>query len=75
MRFELKGFFFAYSQKIDIPESFISPFSLEKLTRLFLEKEVNRGGSRIFLGGGSLVSRSTSTPINRIVFFEEYWLY
>ena len=28
-----------------------------------------RGGSRIFLGGGALVSCSTSTPINRIVFF------
>ena len=39
MRFELK-FFFAYSQKIDIPESVISLFSLEKSTRLFLAKEV-----------------------------------
>ena len=28
-----------------------------------------RGGSRIFLGGGALVSYSTSTPINHIVFF------
>ena len=28
-----------------------------------------RGGSRIFLGGGALVSFSTSTPINHIVFF------
>ena len=28
-----------------------------------------RGGSRIFLGGGALVSCSTSTPINHIVFF------
>ena len=28
-----------------------------------------RGGSRIFLGGGALVSCSTSTPINQIVFF------
>ena len=27
------------------------------------------GGSRIFLGGGALVSSSTSTPINNIVFF------
>ena len=27
------------------------------------------GGSRIFLGGGALVSCSTSTPINHIVFF------
>ena len=29
----------------------------------------SRGGSRIFLGGGALISRSTSTPINHIVFF------
>ena len=29
----------------------------------------NRGGSRIFLGEGALVSCSTSTPINHIVFF------
>ena len=28
-----------------------------------------RGGSRIFLGGGALVSCSTSTPINHIVLF------
>ena len=28
-----------------------------------------RGGSRIFLGGGAVVSCSTSTPINHIVFF------
>ena len=28
-----------------------------------------RGGSKIFLGGGALVSSSTSTPINHIVFF------
>ena len=28
-----------------------------------------RGGSRIFLGEGALVSCSTSTPINHIVFF------
>ena len=28
-----------------------------------------RGGSRIFLGGGALVSCSTSIPINHIVFF------
>ena len=34
-----------------------------------------RGGSRIFLGGGALVSCSTSTPINHIVFFSEYQLY
>ena len=27
------------------------------------------------LGGGALVSCSTSTPINRIVFFAEYQLY
>ena len=29
----------------------------------------NRGGSRIFLGGGALVSCCTSTPINHTVFF------
>ena len=29
----------------------------------------SRGGSRIFLGGGALISCSTSTPINHIVFF------
>ena len=28
-----------------------------------------------FLGGGALVSCSTSTPINHIVFFAEYQLY
>ena len=28
-----------------------------------------------FLGGGALVSCSTSTPINHIVFFSEYQLY
>ena len=36
----------------------------------------HRGGSRIFLGGGALVSCSTSTPINHIyIFFAEYQLY
>ena len=35
-----------------------------KLQRVWI-----RGRSRIFLGGGSLVSCSTSTPINHIVFF------
>ena len=30
--------------------------------------QVRRGGSRIFLGGGALVSCATSTPINHIVF-------
>ena len=36
-----------------------------------------RGGSRIFLGGGGLVSCSTSTPIKHIVFFffAQYQLY
>ena len=29
----------------------------------------SRGGSRIFLGGGALVSCSTSTPINHSFFF------
>ena len=32
-------------------------------------QKVDRGGSRIFLGGGALVSFSTSTPLNYIVFF------
>ena len=38
---------------------------------IFLPRFVwtSRGGSRIFLGGGALVSCSTSTPINHIVFF------
>ena len=38
---------------------------------IFLPRFVwtSRGGSRIFLGGGALVSCSTSTPINYIVFF------
>ena len=31
--------------------------------------------SGFFLGGGALVSCSTSTPINHIVFFAEYQLY
>ena len=30
---------------------------------------LDRGGSRIFLGGGALVSCSASTPINHIFFF------
>ena len=34
-----------------------------------------RDGSRIFLGGGALVSCSTSTPISHIFFFAEYQLY
>ena len=34
-----------------------------------------KGGSRIFLGGGALVSCSTSTPINHSFFFAEYQLY
>ena len=33
---------------------------------MFPHKGVCRGGSRIFLGGGALVSCSTSTPINHI---------
>ena len=36
---------------------------------MFPNKGVCRGGSTIFLGGGALVSCSTSTPINHIVFF------
>ena len=32
-------------------------------------RKKSRGGSRIFLGGGALISCSTSTPINHIVFF------
>ena len=35
----------------------------------WFQKTRPRGGSRIFLGGGPLVSCSTSTPINQIVFF------
>ena len=36
----------------------------------------NRGGSRIFLGGGALVSCCTSAPINHTVFLcAEYQLY
>ena len=36
------------------------------------DKTHNRGGSRIFFrGGGALVSCSTSTPMNHIVFF--FW--
>ena len=38
--------------------------------RLFCWTCINvRGGSRIFLGGGALVSCCTPTPINHIVFF------
>ena len=42
--------------------------------------EVNKNGltgadSGFFLGGGALVSCSTSTPINHIVFFAEYQMY
>ena len=35
------------------------------------ENAATRGGSRIFSGGGALVSCSTSTPINHKVFF--FW--
>ena len=45
-------------------------FSFEFTERFGYETLASvRGGSRIFLGGGALVSCSTSTPINRIVFF------
>ena len=36
---------------------------------------VEQGRIQDFLGGGALVSCSTSTPINHIVFFSEYQLY
>ena len=45
------------------------------LASLSKHGSVNRGGSRIFSGRGALVSWSTSTPINHIVFFAEYQLY
>ena len=38
--------------------------------RTSLVQSYNRGGSRIFLGGGALVSCSTSTPINHTVFLQ-----
>ena len=41
-----------------------SPFSA-----MCEQKPYPRGGSRIFLGGGAIVSCSNSTPINHIVFF------
>ena len=43
-----------------------SPFSA-----MCEQKPYPRGGSRIFLGGGVLVSCSNSTPINHIVFFSQ----
>ena len=45
--------------------------TLEKRTisHLSVSARISRGGSRIFSGGGALVSCSTSTPINHIVFF------
>ena len=44
----------------------------DTLKRFSLEAGADPG---FFLGGGALVSCSTSTPINHIVFFAEYQLY
>ena len=43
---DLTSSFFAYSQNIDTPESFILPFSLEKLALLPLVKEVTPSTDR-----------------------------
>ena len=40
-----------------------------KINKVFKAHIVYRGGSRIYLGGGALVSCSTTTPVNHIVFF------
>ena len=42
---------------------------IDKKVNREIKLSTGRGGSRIFLGGGALVSCSTSTPINHIVFF------
>ena len=61
-----------------LPERYVSIFFLQygeviTFLRLWIGSSGSsyRGGSRIFLGGGALVSCSTSTPINHIVFF--FW--
>ena len=54
----------------------LSPLGWSKILLRFKDNTWNvilvistRSGSRIFLGGGALVSCCTSTPINHIVFF------
>ena len=41
----------------------------ELYAKSFQVNDLRRGGSRIFLGGGALLSCSSSTPIKHIIFF------
>ena len=70
---EGKGYLFVQTRNLEIGAAQLrfvtettpsSPFSA-----MCEQKPYPRGGSRIFLGGGALVSCSNSTPINHIVFF------
>ena len=70
---EGKGYLFVQARNLEIGAAQLrfvtetapsSPFS-----GMCEQKPYPRGGSRIFLGGGALVSYSNSTPINHIVFF------
>ena len=47
------------------------------LTEVLIDDLAGRSGADpgFFLGGGALISCSTSTPINHIVFLAEYQLY
>ena len=52
-------------------ETIASHYTLQcyQQAHMFLRGTLFRGGYRIFLGGGALISCSSSTPINHIVFF------
>ena len=72
-KLEDKQNFLLHLEKFSVNFDYICLFLSFFWTRVIMH---SRGGSRIFLGGGALVSCSTSTPINHIVFFfAEYQLY
>ena len=70
LRLEWEGFLVAFQEK-----RFYFLIINNYLLRICSPPQHCKGGSRIFLGGGALVSCSTSTTINHIVFFAEYQLY
>ena len=67
---EWEGFLVAFQEK-----RFYFLIINNYLLRICSPPQHCKGGSRFFLGGGALVSCSTSTTINQIVFFAEYQLY